>query len=252
MTNPDKRLIEIRERIVQARATGAWSSLEYENDIQYLLDHITDLGKKVEELKDNNNAEHLFNEGVLKENASLKKQVEELEKELAFRDVEGNWSGRDWTKILTENKQLQQENASLKEQVEELKKEIVVDEKLLTERERLLAILPCELHGQGCIPGAIEYIEAIKRDFRQLEEINKMINLSCDGKVKVLQARMAKLEEIVGVAKKFRDLVQVHKFTVSLIKVVLTFDDAEDDCPLEIEDLEQFDSLISKLEKGEG
>lgn len=47
------------------------------------------------------------------------------------------------------------------QRIRELEEELAVADKLLAERNRLLdAIPPCPIHGGGCVPHAIEWVEA--------------------------------------------------------------------------------------------
>ena len=80
MTNSDKRLEEIRERAITMSyvPNGQVAYAFAYSDIQYLLDHVTDLGKKVVE-KEATNKElvdvHL--DEYIQENASLKEIVKQ-------------------------------------------------------------------------------------------------------------------------------------------------------------------------------
>jgi hypothetical protein len=45
------------------------------------------------------------------------------------------------------------------ERIASLEREVAVDDKLLAERERVLAEIPeCPVHGSGCVPHAVEWI----------------------------------------------------------------------------------------------
>jgi hypothetical protein len=51
----------------------------------------------------------------------------------------------------------------LNQHIKKLENEIKTDDALLEERERLLNAIPeCTVHGVGCIPHAVEWIERVK------------------------------------------------------------------------------------------
>jgi hypothetical protein len=60
----------------------------------------------------------------------------------------------------------------LKKQIEELKAEIIITDKLLEERHRIMDEIPaCPVHGNRCVPYAIEWV-------RRVKTLGKIINLS--------------------------------------------------------------------------
>jgi len=53
---------------------------------------------------------------------------------------------------------------ALQKENEELKREIAADDIIIGGRKQLLAEIPeCPMHGEGCIPNAIEWIESIRK-----------------------------------------------------------------------------------------
>ncbi len=54
-------------------------------------------------------------------------------------------------------------NADLLAQIAELRKELEITDRLLAERNRVLAeIPPCPLHGEQCVPHCIEWVTAAR------------------------------------------------------------------------------------------
>jgi len=64
----------------------------------------------------------------------------------------------------------------LEEKLVEAREEIAVDDKLLAERNRVLATIPpCPAHGAQCVPHALEWIQAATERLRALETAAEML-----------------------------------------------------------------------------
>jgi hypothetical protein len=53
--------------------------------------------------------------------------------------------------------------AGVRHEIERLQGELVVTEELLETRNALLGLFTCSVHGDGCVPGAIEDVKRMKR-----------------------------------------------------------------------------------------
>jgi hypothetical protein len=78
--------------------------------------------------------------------------------------------------------------------IEALEREVEVDDKLLTEQDRLLDAIPaCEAHGNQCVPHAIEWVRAAK----DLADLRKVIDR--------LQAILAEYAETIDALARERE-----------------------------------------------
>ena len=56
-----------------------------------------------------------------------------------------------------------EENCSVEEELKKLQDELLVTDKLLEERNRVLEAIPeCPFHGKQCVPHAVEWIRRVR------------------------------------------------------------------------------------------
>lgn len=53
----------------------------------------------------------------------------------------------------------------------EARREIVVSDRIIAERDRLLALFECPTHGAGCVPFAVEEVARLRHDVAKLRTI---------------------------------------------------------------------------------
>ncbi len=224
--NPSQqnRLSEIRELNNRdfykfLKLTKGGGSRQFKDDIQFLLEMVEELEKADRDHDAAYKGREIRFSQLQEENASLKEQVEKLKEELEESKLNrfGNAAFAECHKTLT-IEELTEENASLKEQVEKLKEELEE-----SELNRFGNVAAAECHQTLII--------------RELQQENTL------------------LKEIVEVAKKLLD--DTYKFRRVFEDHANTFtpearDQIQPAYDYTNKTVEQFNSLINKLEEGDG
>lgn len=82
-----------------------------------------------------------------------------------------------------------------------LRAQLATDEKLLAERNRLLAAIPaCPEHGAGCVPHAIEWVEKAKETRTVGTALTMLAQREHDARLAKVEAELLRLGALVALA----------------------------------------------------
>lgn len=117
----------------------------------------------------------------------LKKEIERLKAELDCPFRLARHSKRLVEQLRAQAEQYDQalikmaaERDQLKSENEALREEVALDDKLIADRDRLLNMFECPVHGQ-CIPYAMDQVEALRKDADRLHSAATFVQKLCDS-----------------------------------------------------------------------